>query len=621
MNRPFSSASPWNTQVGSGAIFQSQTGTETAAIEHQAGTVTWILDNSISIYQASSFDPLATWSYDSHEPNATWQYGGAASGSFQTQTPSNLQFQTGDGWAVLKLVDGQNFIETWLGLRNSDGSYHASYIVENNLNGTGISSPGHHDGVRAGGTSLLGGLVTKQDLDTLNVDHAIALGLPTSMLKASSDPTKQYVWPAASADSGGSSVYTGTIPMGALFAIPKTVDLSKAGITTPEGMALAKAYQTYGGYVSDTTDSRSVNLAFLETGASQHQVDNLRTDMTAIRNLLQLVTNNSVTSVGGGNAASATGASAKPVSGGNAASPVPCFVTDTVILTDRGEVAVQDLKVSDKVVNASGQHRRICWIGSRFYPELTAPKSERPVRIRAGAFEDGVPARDLLVSPDHAVMVDGLFVAAGHLVNGTSISRGEAVADLTYWHVELDSHDLLLAENTPAESFLAASGVRAGFDGVQALDAGAAPVPYALRVELGPELAAVRGRLARRGICSDKAADLGPVRAWLDRCVVGADGLLHVGGWAQDTAWLDTPVCLDIVVDGLVVAFTVASEPRADLAAIGMGDGRHGFDLGLDVRLTPQVPHVVEVRRSADNAMICAMAADVAGRWTPLLAA
>ncbi len=252
---------------------------------------------------------------------------------------------------------------------------------------------------------------------------------------------------------------------------------------------------------------------------------------------------------------------------------------------------------------------------------LATPKHDLPVRIRAGALAEGMPAGDLLVSPDHALMVDGLFVAAGHLVNGTSITRGEAAVDLTYWHIELDSHDLLMAENTPAESFLAAPGVRCGFGGVQALNAGTRPVPYASRAELGPELAALRGRLARRAVSSGEAVGLGPVRAWLDRCVVGANGVLHVAGWAQDAVQPDAPVCLDVTVDGAVVAFAVAGEYRADLAAAGVGDGRVGFDLGLDVPLASGVPHVVEVRRSADGAVVCAKQVDTAGVWTALLAA
>ncbi|MCX4198287.1 Hint domain-containing protein [Methylobacterium organophilum] len=212
-------------------------------------------------------------------------------------------------------------------------------------------------------------------------------------------------------------------------------------------------------------------------------------------------------------------------------------------------------------------------------------------------------------------------VAAGHLVNGTSITRGEVVTDLTYWHVELESHDLLIAEGTPAESFLPAPGIRRLFDGPGADDPSIVPQPYAQRTELGPQLAALRKRLIRRAGASFAHAPPGAVRAWLDRCALRADGALRVAGWAHDPAQPDAPVCLDIVVDGAIVAVTVAAEYRADIAAAGVGDGRHGFDLGVEAPLAPGVPHVVEVRRSADEAVICAMAADAAGVWRPLLAA
>jgi hypothetical protein len=108
---------------------------------------------------------------------------------------------------------------------------------------------------------------------------------------------------------------------------------------------------------------------------------------------------------------------------------------------------------------------------------------------------------------------------------------------------------------------------------------------------------------------------------WLDRYLIGTDGLLHVGGWAQDTNHPETPVCLDVVVDGAIVALTVASEYRADIAAAGVGNGCHGFDLGLETPLDSGVPHVVEVRRSADGALVCAKQIDALGAWTPLLTA
>jgi Hint domain len=68
---------------------------------------------------------------------------------------------------------------------------------------------------------------------------------------------------------------------------------------------------------------------------------------------------------------------------------------------------------------------------------------------------DNVPSRDLYVSPDHALLIDGVLVNAAALLNGTTIARATDVpAIFTYYHVELHDHSLILAENTPAETFI-----------------------------------------------------------------------------------------------------------------------------------------------------------------------
>lgn len=135
-----------------------------------------------------------------------------------------------------------------------------------------------------------------------------------------------------------------------------------------------------------------------------------------------------------------------------------CFLAGTNIRTPTGERSVETLQAGDFVLTADGTSKPVRWIGTTVTARLFAdPVHMMPVRIKAGALADNVPSRDLLVSPGHAIMVEGLLVHAGALVNGASIVRETDMPLLfSYYHVELDSHDLLVAENTPAESFLEA---------------------------------------------------------------------------------------------------------------------------------------------------------------------
>jgi Hint domain len=77
-----------------------------------------------------------------------------------------------------------------------------------------------------------------------------------------------------------------------------------------------------------------------------------------------------------------------------------------------------------------------------------------PVRIQRDAFADNMPHTDLLVSPDHGVFVDGKLICARQLINGTTIRQEEDYTSVEYFHVELESHAILLAEGLPAESYL-----------------------------------------------------------------------------------------------------------------------------------------------------------------------
>lgn len=136
--------------------------------------------------------------------------------------------------------------------------------------------------------------------------------------------------------------------------------------------------------------------------------------------------------------------------------PPPCYCRGTRIATERGEVAVEDLAVGDRVVTISGAARAIKWIGRRAYDGrfVAGNRSILPIVVEAGALADGVPARDLFLSPEHALYLDGALAPAGLLVNGATIRQVERIDRVEYFHIELAAHDVILAEGAPAESYV-----------------------------------------------------------------------------------------------------------------------------------------------------------------------
>jgi collagen type I alpha len=142
---------------------------------------------------------------------------------------------------------------------------------------------------------------------------------------------------------------------------------------------------------------------------------------------------------------------------------VACFAAGTRIATPNGGVAVESLRPGDLVLLARGGAARVQWLGHRHVDCRRHPRRHDvlPVRVRAHAFGPDLPARDLLLSPDHSVHVDGMLIPVRHLINGRTIAQ-EAVAEITYHHVELLAHDVLLAEGLPCETYLE-TGNRAAF--------------------------------------------------------------------------------------------------------------------------------------------------------------
>ncbi len=133
-----------------------------------------------------------------------------------------------------------------------------------------------------------------------------------------------------------------------------------------------------------------------------------------------------------------------------------CYCPGTMIATDRGEVAVEELAIGDRVMTVAGTAKPIRWIGRRSYAGRFLRSRPRllPVRIAAGALGDGLPYLDLVVSPAHALMLQGVLVPAEDLVNGVTILREPAMERVDYLHIELAEHDVIWANGVAAETFV-----------------------------------------------------------------------------------------------------------------------------------------------------------------------
>jgi Hint domain len=132
-----------------------------------------------------------------------------------------------------------------------------------------------------------------------------------------------------------------------------------------------------------------------------------------------------------------------------------CFRAGTPILTTTGPVAVENLRVGTDVRLASGGIAPVVWLGHRRVDCRRHPRpwDVWPVRVGANAFGPDSPRHDVFLSPDHAAFIDGVLIPVRYLLNGATICQQEA-DEVTYWHVELARHDVLLADGLPCETYL-----------------------------------------------------------------------------------------------------------------------------------------------------------------------
>jgi hypothetical protein len=263
--------------------------------------------------------------------------------------------------------------------------------------------------------------------------------------------------------------------------------------------------------------------------------------------------------------------SEKPASGKGAGG----LLAGTRIATDGFPVRIESLKPGDLVQTLHGGLRPVAWIGQ------TDGGVECLVSVKANAVADYVPGRDLYVCAGHAVCVDGVLVPVGRLVNGVSIIQSAPMTACAGYHVGLDSHEVIFAENCPVESFR-----------------DEAQVACLERLESGFFLHALQVRLLEQA--GGQVPEMeGPLAGYIDIITPGM-----ISGWAKTVSWdemvcgIEMPVCLDVFAGEHRVGRVLANLYRRDVQEAGYGTGHHGFEFLLPAGV--QGPF--SVRRSSDGA-------------------
>lgn len=192
-----------------------------------------------------------------------------------------------------------------------------------------------------------------------------------------------------------------------------------------------------------------------------------------------------------------------------------CFAAGTLINTTEGARPVEALTTDDHVLTAAGDAVPVLWIGRQTVMTAFGP-AERllPIRIAAGALDEGVPLRDLTITADHALLVDGVLVHAGALVGLPGISRvplSEMGDSYIVYHIETDAHEIVLAEGAPAETFIDNVSRRV-FDNYAEFEALFGDVPEMQELDFPRAMSArqvperIRVKLLARSLASTDAA-------------------------------------------------------------------------------------------------------------------
>jgi hypothetical protein len=284
---PFSSDSPWNTPLGNGAKYDRITA---SAFNYNGPATIGITQWSWPVFIGNASDPIRNF----------YSGDGKLVGSLRTPAAATPDSRSDGSMIVIDSVTGEA-VEMWRASKRSNGDWQASAAANTDLESTGFYSRYH--GVRAGGMSAIGGLVRKEELQNLNIPHAVALAINKTIMNKNTPSGKAWVWPASWADgmtestAGSSYTGNGNVYMGSLLALDPNVDITKLGLS-PQGLAFARALQNYGGYI---TEQGTTNLGFYaEAAAASVAESNLAAQLTKLVPHIRVVSNNSPTAVGGG---------------------------------------------------------------------------------------------------------------------------------------------------------------------------------------------------------------------------------------------------------------------------------------------------------------------------------
>jgi Hint domain len=193
---------------------------------------------------------------------------------------------------------------------------------------------------------------------------------------------------------------------------------------------------------------------------------------------------------------------------------VACFTPGTKIATLRGETLVENLVAGDKVVTRDNGVQQIRWIGKKKvdWRMMTANPHLKPVLVRQGSLGNDLPERDLMISPNHRVLVANertalqfdeaeVLVAAKHLIGGLSVRSIDSIGT-TYIHFLFDRHEVVLSDGIWTESFQPTDTTLKGFGNSQRAEI----------FEIFPDLETAEGKVtfgsARKTLTKKEASQL-----------------------------------------------------------------------------------------------------------------